>query len=112
MVDECLTARLVGVAHGRGHDGTFIGLLGLDGTPDNLLMPVIIGGGYTFVHNNQRDPLRLCRLVDDHAGLVVILPSARRNAQMAFLFMRRLMSLKRLRLVLSGSVSKWIAAAG
>lgn len=47
-------------------------------------MPVIIGGGYTFVTNNRRDFLRLYRLVDGHAGLVVILPSTRRNAQMAF----------------------------
>lgn len=71
------------MAHGREHDGTFIGLLGLDGMPDNLLMPVIIGGGYTFVTNNRRDFLRLYRIVDDHAGLVVILPSAKRNGQMA-----------------------------
>lgn len=83
LVDECLTPRLVGVAHGRGHDATFIGLLGLDGTPDSLLMPVIIGGGYTFVTNNRRDFLRLYRLVDDHAGLVIILPSVRRDGQIA-----------------------------
>jgi hypothetical protein len=72
---------LVGVAHGRGHDATYLGLLGLDGTPDGLLLPVILGGGYSFVTNNRRDFRRLFGAVDGHAGLVIIIPSRKREGQ-------------------------------
>lgn len=48
-----------------------------------MLLPQIIGGDFTFVTNNRRDFLRLYRPLDVHAGLLIIVPSARREAQIA-----------------------------
>jgi len=56
--------------------------LGLAGTSDRMLAAQIIGGDFTFVTNNARDFLRLYRGVDVHAGLLVILPSARKPDQL------------------------------
>lgn len=56
--------------------------LGLAGTSDRMLSAQIIGGDFTFVTNNARDFLRLYRGVDVHAGLLVILPSARKPEQL------------------------------
>lgn len=46
-------------------------------------MPVILGGGYSFVTNNRRDFRRLFGAVDGHAGLVIIIPSRKREGQVA-----------------------------
>lgn len=56
--------------------------LGMAGTSDRMLSTQIIGGDFTFVTNNARDFLRLYRGVDVHAGLLVILPSARKPDQL------------------------------
>jgi hypothetical protein len=40
-----------------------------------MLLPVIVGGNYTFVTNNRKDFLRLYRHVEVHAGLLIIVPS-------------------------------------
>lgn len=60
-----------------------IGFLGLNGVADHLLVPVIVGGDYTFVTNNRRDFLRLYKHIDVHAGLLSILPAARRLQETA-----------------------------
>ncbi|KPF62376.1 hypothetical protein IP88_14835 [alpha proteobacterium AAP81b] len=82
LIDECLSPSLVGLAHQNGHDASHVGHLGLGRTPDHLLMPVIIGGDYSFVTNNRRDFLRLYRSVNLHAGLLIILPAAVRAEQL------------------------------
>lgn len=81
LFDECMSPRLVGVAQQRGFDATHVNFLGLAKTPDRLLLPVIAGGDYTFVTNNRRDFLRLYKYVEIHAGLLIVLPSRRREVQ-------------------------------
>ena len=48
-----------------------------------MLLPQIVGGDFTFVTNNRRDFLRLYRFIDVHAGLLIILPAAKRDEQIA-----------------------------
>ena len=48
---------------------------------DRDLLPQIIGGDFTFVTNNRQDFLRLYRYVDLHAGLLIIVPAAKRETQ-------------------------------
>ena len=83
MFDECLSPKLIGIAHERGYEATSVGYQGLSGTCDRMLLPQIIGGDFTFVTNNRRDFLRLYRFIDVHAGLLIILPAAKRDQQIA-----------------------------
>jgi hypothetical protein len=48
-----------------------------------MLLPQIIGGDFTFVTNNRRDFLRLYQPLELHAGLLIILPAAKRDGQIA-----------------------------
>lgn len=48
-----------------------------------MLLPQIIGGDFTFVTNNRRDFLRLYRPLELHAGLLIIVPVAKRDGQIA-----------------------------
>lgn len=48
-----------------------------------MLIPQIVGGDFTFVTNNRRDFLRLYRVIDVHAGLLIILPSVGYHRQIA-----------------------------
>lgn len=81
LIDECLSPRLVGLAHARGLEATHVNYLGLRTTPDHLLMPIIVGGDYTFVTNNRADFIRLYRYVDLHAGLLVVVPAVHYEEQ-------------------------------
>ena len=87
LIDECLSPRLVGLAHIRGLEATHVNYLGLRTSPDYLLMPVIVGGDYTFVTNNRADFVRLYRYVDLHAGLLIVVPAVEFEEQ------RRLLAL-------------------
>ncbi|KAB7646556.1 DUF5615 family PIN-like protein [Polymorphobacter fuscus] len=75
LIDECLSPRLAGLAHSRGIEATHVNYLGLRKAPDHLLMPIIVGGDYTFVTNNRTDFIRLYRYVDLHAGLLIVVPA-------------------------------------
>jgi predicted nuclease of predicted toxin-antitoxin system len=75
LVDECLSAELLGEAYARGFEAHHVNHLGLRTASDRALMPQIVGGDFTFVTNNRRDFLRLYRFVDVHAGLLIIIPS-------------------------------------
>lgn len=75
LIDECLSPRLTTVAYARGLEATHVNHLGLARAKDHVLLPVIVGGDYTFVTNNRADFLRLYRYVDVHAGLLIIVPS-------------------------------------
>ncbi len=48
---------------------------------DRDLVPVIEAGSYVFVTNNRQDFLNLHGAMPLHAGLVIILPSVRRDEQ-------------------------------
>jgi hypothetical protein len=82
LIDECLSPELATEARLRGFEAMPVIHLGLAGTSDRMLSAQIIGGDFTFVTNNGRDFLRLYRGVDVPAGLLVILPSARKPDQL------------------------------
>lgn len=81
LIDECMSPRLVGLAHKRGLEATHVNHLGLRKAPDHLLMPVIVGGDDTFVTNSRADFIRLYRFVDLHAGLLVVVPAVEYEEQ-------------------------------
>ena len=87
LIDECMSPRLVGLAHKRGLEATHVNHLGLRRAPDHLLMPVIVGGDFTFVTNNRADFIRLYRFVDLHAGLLVVVPAVEFEEQRRLLGM-------------------------
>lgn len=81
LIDECLSPRLISVAYAHGIEATHINHLGLASAKDHVLMPVIVGGDYTFVTNNRADFVRLYRHVDVHAGLLIVVPAVSKNGQ-------------------------------
>ncbi len=74
LIDECLHTTLVGVAQARGFEAYHVAHIGLSGTPDWDLMPVIAERDFTFVTNNAADFRRLYAQQPIHAGLVVFVP--------------------------------------
>ncbi len=83
LIDECLSAELLAEAYARGFEAHHVNHLGLRTASDRSLMPQIIGGNFTFVTNNRRDFLKLYRLVDVHAGLLIIIPPVPSRRQIA-----------------------------
>jgi predicted nuclease of predicted toxin-antitoxin system len=83
LIDECLHTSLVGQAIAAGYAADHVARIGLGGTADWDLMPVILGGDYIFVTNNASDFRRLYRREDLHAGLVIIVPNVRPDLQQA-----------------------------
>ena len=81
LIDECLHASLIKVAARHGHEGHHVNYLGLSGTGDRELMPVIVSGDYTFVTNNARDFRKLYNKEELHAGLVIIIPQVAPDRQ-------------------------------
>ena len=81
MIDECLTPSLVAVARERGHEADNIAWIGRAGRPDYQVFDLMMDGGYVLVTNNARDFRRALSRVDLHGGLVVIVPSVRREHQ-------------------------------
>ena len=75
LFDECLHTSLPERCWAAGHEAHHVEHLGLKGTKDPDLMPIILEGSYTFVTNNARDFRRLFLLEELHAGLVVVLPN-------------------------------------
>jgi Domain of unknown function (DUF5615) len=65
----------------RGFEASPIIHMGLSGTADHNLRAIIAAGDFTFVTNNARDFVKLYRLLDIHAGLIIILPNVRKSEQ-------------------------------
>ena len=55
LIDECLTPQLAKIAQSRGHEASHVVWLGMGGTKDWNLMPVIVEGDWTFVTRNAVD---------------------------------------------------------
>lgn len=55
LIDECLTPKLAKLAQARGHEAAHVVWLGMGGTKDWDLMPVIVAGDWTFVTRNAVD---------------------------------------------------------
>ena len=85
LIDECLTVELVRIAHEAGFEAHHVAHIGLSGASDRTIFQRVQAEGFVFVTNNRDDFLALARSVDLHAGVVIILPSCRREAQ-AILF--------------------------
>jgi predicted nuclease of predicted toxin-antitoxin system len=77
LIDECLHTSLVAVARERGYGADHVSWLGLSGTADWDLMPIIVERDLTFVTNNASDFRRLYGSEVIHAGLVIIVPNVR-----------------------------------
>jgi predicted nuclease of predicted toxin-antitoxin system len=77
LIDECLHASLLELAHAAGHAADHVNYLGLGSSKDWELMALILEQDYTFVTNNRSDFLALYREAPLHAGLVVIVPNVK-----------------------------------
>jgi predicted nuclease of predicted toxin-antitoxin system len=77
LIDECLHASLLELAHAAGHAADHVNYLGLGSSKDWELMALILEQDYTFVTNNRSDFLALYRGAPLHAGLVVIVPNVK-----------------------------------
>lgn len=82
LIDECLSVKLANLAHDHGYgESSHIAWLDLSGTKDWVLLPIIVGGDWTFVTRNSidfRGPASSpgsrgqYTRVDLHAGLVCL----------------------------------------
>jgi predicted nuclease of predicted toxin-antitoxin system len=81
LIDECLSVELVSVAHAEGFEAYHVAHYGFAGKKDPSVFARVQQEGFVFVTNNRDDFVDLAGRVDLHAGLVVILPQARREAQ-------------------------------
>lgn len=81
LIDECLSPRLVEVAHAAGFtESTCVRNRGLAGTKDWHLMTLVIAEDFTLVTNNSKDfrgegadaPGGLHAKAEIHAGLVCL----------------------------------------
>ena len=69
------------VANGRGYPADPVLRIGKTGTLDRELIRVIEAERYLFVTNNRQDFLKLHGELSIHEGLIVIVPSVRRDEQ-------------------------------
>jgi hypothetical protein len=53
LIDECVHASLVGVAHAAGYEATHVNHLALSGQPDWALAERIVKDEFTFATNNR-----------------------------------------------------------
>src|SRR5689334_18733389 len=81
LIDECLSVELTQVAHELGFEAYHVAHHGMSGLKDYELVAKISEGGFIFVTNNRDDFVDLVAKADLHAGLIVIVPNVRREAQ-------------------------------
>jgi predicted nuclease of predicted toxin-antitoxin system len=75
LIDECLHASLVELAHAAGHVADHVNYLGLGSSKDWQLMATVRSQDYTFVTNNRSDFLALYGREPLHPGVIIIVPS-------------------------------------
>lgn len=75
LIDECLHASLVDLAHAGGFEATHVNHLGLSGQADWSLAERIAKDEFTFVTNNRVDFIQLFGKMDLHPGLIVPVPN-------------------------------------
>jgi hypothetical protein len=83
LVDECLSVALVAVAKARGLSAVHVVHIGKGGWQDWNLVPFALEHDYVLVTNNRRHFLREYRKHEVHNGLIVIVPNADRDRQIA-----------------------------
>ncbi len=83
LIDECLTPDIVAWAHSRGFSATHVVYLQREGASDRSVAQLVLRRDDILVTNNARDFLSIYAKFDVHPGLVIILPSVSREAQIA-----------------------------
>lgn len=77
LIDECLHASLLDLAHAAGYAAEHVNYLGLGSSKDWELMKLILEADYTLVTNNRVDFLTLYQRAPLHAGLIIIVPNVK-----------------------------------
>ena len=73
LIDECLSPKLVGLAHEHGHgESTHVTWLGLRSRKDWSIVRRAVGDAYVLVTNNTTDFTPLLSRESVHAGLVCL----------------------------------------
>ena len=83
LIDECLSPQLAGIAQAQGYQALHVNWLKLSGKKDIAISVQAIADDWIVVTNNAADYRAIYRSLDVHPGLVIILPSAYRNFQIA-----------------------------
>ena len=81
LIDECLSVDLVAVASQAGHVARHVAHVGRAGWKDWNVARYAADGDFILVTNNASDFRRLYARQPLHAGLVIIIPNVRREAQ-------------------------------
>jgi predicted nuclease of predicted toxin-antitoxin system len=81
LIDECLTIDLVSVAREAGYEAYHAAHIGKAGWKDWNVARHAGEGDFVVVTNNAHDFLKLYAEYPLHAGLVILVPSIRREAQ-------------------------------
>lgn len=81
LIDECCSPSLAAVAHKRGYEATHVGYLDRLGYPDQSHAIRATAENWILVTNYGADFRPIYRTLELHCGLVIILPSVRRNRQ-------------------------------
>ncbi len=82
LIDECLSAALLGVAKAQGYYADYVTHLGKVGWQDWNLVRFAVANDYIIVTDNRRDFLKQYAKLDVHAGLVIFIPKGTRDQQM------------------------------
>jgi predicted nuclease of predicted toxin-antitoxin system len=81
LIDECVHASLVAVAHKAGHECDHVNFLGLGGCKDWQLMKKIRAEDRTLVTNNRADFMAFYAKEALHPGLIIVLPNVTPSRQ-------------------------------
>ena len=83
LIDENLSVKLPEVAHRRGFEATHVIHLGLREWTDWNILKIVESHGWTLVTNNAVEFRSRFREIQIHPGVIFLLPSVRREQQMA-----------------------------
>jgi predicted nuclease of predicted toxin-antitoxin system len=81
LIDECLTQALVGIAKSKGTAADHVVWLGKSGAEDRSLVLFAVENDYILVTNNRCDFLRAYKELDIHSGLIILVPSVKKDLQ-------------------------------
>lgn len=80
-VDECLSPRLVGILHSKGHRATCNRDRALLGAEDEKVFQAANAEDATLITNNELDFRKILARSEIHAGLIVVPHDGGRNTQ-------------------------------
>jgi predicted nuclease of predicted toxin-antitoxin system len=83
LIDENLSVALPRIAHERGFEATHVIHLGLGRWKDWSILEIARRDEWVLVTNNTIEFRSRYRAIKDHPGVIFLLPSVRREAQLA-----------------------------